>query len=309
MLHLKAIHTYENAKMKFTSTCSAALLSAVLFTSQGVSAYCSEEKTIRHELPSGDFNEIRLNALAGDLILEGTEGDVIRIEGLACTDRTTYLDRMDIRIETDNEALELSAIIPYHESDWHADYAYIDITLEVPKAMLLLVKDSSGDLEGYGVRLEQLIDSSGDIRLRETSGNLSLRDSAGYIRINDHRGNLELEDSSGDLEVENLGGDLTIVRDSSGDIEVETVSGFVTVERDSSGDIDIETVHSDVNIGSDGSGSITIRDVKGSVEIGSDGSGDISVQRIAGNFILHRKGSGDIRTAHVEGNVSIPEYR
>jgi DUF4097 and DUF4098 domain-containing protein YvlB len=295
--------------MKFHASCSVALLSAALLANHGVYAYCSEEKTINHEMPAGDFSEVRLNALAGDLILEGTDSNVIRIEGQACTDRTTYLDRMEIAVEADDKVLELSAIIPYHESDWHADYAYIDITLEVPKQMLLLVKDSSGDLEGYGVRLAQLIDSSGDIRLRETSGNLSLRDSAGYVRIDDHRGNLELEDSSGDLEIENLTGDLTIVRDSSGDIEVETVSGFVTVERDSSGDIEIETVRSDVTIGSDGSGSITIKDVEGSVEIGSDGSGDINVQRVAGNFVLQRKGSGDIRTASIGGNVSIPEYR
>lgn len=282
----------------------------VTFCSAGSAlAFCSEEKSIELSFPAAQISELRLNALAGELIIDGEARSDIRIVGRACTDRKTYLDRMDIHAREDGSMLELSAIIPYHEKDWHADYAYIDLTLEVPGHIRHYIKDSSGDLEAYAINIAQLVDSSGDIHLRNTTGDMSIRDSSGYISARNHSGGIELQDSSGDIDVADLEGDLVIIRDSSGDIDVESVTGLVNVNRDSSGDIDIETVGRDVTVGSDGSGSIKIRDVRGSVEIGSDGSGDITVNDVDGNFVLMRKGSGDIRTARVRGNVSVPEYR
>lgn len=275
----------------------------------GASAYCGEEKLIENEYETADITELRVNALAGELVIEASDGNEVRIRGSACTDRKTYLDRMDIDADVTGSILELTAIIPYHERDWHADYAYIDITVEVPRNLKTLIKDSSGDLEAHGINLEHLNDSSGDIRLRDTSGNFSIRDSSGYISVREHNGDIELQDSSGDLDIEELEGNLMIIRDSSGDIDIQSVTGFVTIDRDSSGDIDIETVGNNVTIGSDGSGSIKIRGVKGSVEIGSDGSGNINVQQVDGDFVLQRKGSGDIRTARIQGNINIPEYK
>lgn len=271
-------------------------------------AACSEEKMIELSYPAADLNALRVNALAGDFVIEGEDRSDVRIVGRACTDKKMYLDRMDIHAREEGSILELSAIIPYHEKDWHADYAYIDITLEVPTSLALYLKDSSGDLEGYGIKLHHLEDTSGDIHVRNTSGDFSIRDSSGYISVRDHNGTLELQDSSGDIEVTDLTGDLIVIRDSSGDIDVESVTGLVTIDRDSSGDIDIQTVGRDVTVGADGSGSIKIREVKGSVEIGSDGSGDISVNDVNGSFVLMRKGSGDIRTARIQGNINIPEH-
>ena len=284
-------------------------LSGALLATGQTFAYCSEQKVIEHAIDGEKFSELRLNALAGDLLIESSDSDQVTVRGVACADRQRYLDRMDVEVMEDGSVLEITAIIPYHERDWHADYAYIDLTLKVPAGLEHLIKDSSGDLEAYGVNLGQISDSSGDVYLRDTSGDFDLRDSSGLISLRNHTGNVELQDSSGDIDLDTVTGDVEIVRDSSGDIEIQAVSGRVSIDRDSSGDIDIDEVGRNVTVGSDGSGSIKIREVRGSVEIGSDGSGDIVIQQVDGDFKLERKGSGDVRTAKIQGNVSVPEHK
>lgn len=279
-----------------------------VFSALASGAYCAEQKIIEHELSSTEFEELRLNALAGELYIEAQDTDQISVRGVACADRKIYLDKMDITLDPRGSILEITAVIPYHERSWHADYAHIDLTLTVPKGLMHLIKDSSGDFEASGISLSMLNDSSGDIRLRNTLGDVSITDSAGFISVRGHTGNIEVEDSSGDLDLADIDGDLRIVRDSSGDIDIESVTGMVAVDRDSSGDIEIESVGRNVTVGADGSGSIKIRDVQGSVEIGSDGSGNVTVQMVDGDFVLSRKGSGDIRTAKIQGDISIPEF-
>ncbi len=283
------------------------LLLAAATTSQAF-ALCSSQKTIEHEFNGEKFNELKLNALAGELYLEASDDNKIHVRGIACAERDKYLERMHLKVEEDGDTLELTVVIPYHERDWHADYAHIDLSLKVPPSINHLIKDSSGDLEAEGVKIERISDSSGDVRLRDTTGELSLKDSAGFISVRDHEGDVELQDSSGDIDVVGVSGDVVVLRDSSGDIEIELVSGHVNIERDSSGDIEIDSVGQDVTVGSDGSGLIKIRDVQGSVEIGSDGSGDIIVQRVDGDFVLQRKGSGDVRTAKIQGDIRIPKH-
>ena len=282
---------------------------SVFLMSDAKASFCAAEKVIEHEFSSERFTELRLNALAGDLFIEVSNNDKIEVRGIACADRESYLDRMDIDVVEDGTTLELTVIIPYHERDWHANYAHVDLSLKVPAHLEHLIKDSSGDLEANGINISRLNDSSGDIHLRDTTGNLSLRDSSGLVSIRSHTGNLALQDSSGDLDLVTVNGNVEVERDSSGDIEIETVSGRVFIDRDSSGDIEIDSVGQSVKVGSDGSGYIRIRDVRGSVEIGSDGSGDVTVQRVDGDFVLGRKGSGDIRTAKILGDIRIPESR
>jgi len=285
------------------------VLIGIIVSQTAFAGRCAANKEINQTIPAGPFSEIRLNALAGSLYIEAGDDDEIVIEGIACSDETKYLDRIRIDTNARGEILEINVIIPYNDHDWHAGYARIDLTLEVPAAIANLVKDSSGNLEATGVMLSRIDDSSGDIRLRNTSGNLSLRDSSGYISVRGHKGNLKFEDSSGDIDVSEVDGEVIVKRDSSGHIEIEQVTGLVTVERDSSGDIEIEQVGGSVTITEDSSGGIRIRDVRGSVEIGADGSGDVRVRAVDGDFLLISKGSGDISTSDIKGSISIPDYK
>ncbi|MDG1205740.1 MAG: hypothetical protein P8N51_10245 [Pseudomonadales bacterium] len=267
---------------------------------------CKYSKEINLSRAAADYGVVEMKALAGRLDVIGAETSKISIEGDVCSDEQYYVDQMDIIVEETASSLILTAIIPYDNDDWHAQYAHIDITVTLPHALLIQLRDSSGDISVTDASVIFIDDSSGAIRINDNLAALELNDSSGDIDIRGSKGTLTISDSSGKIDIRDVDGDVLIPRDSSGDMEIDTVNGSVTIERDGSGGINIENVQRTVSIDSDGSGDIEIDNIEGSVEIGSDGSGKISVSRIAGNFTVLSKGSGDIRSREVKGNTDIP---
>ena len=261
---------------------------------------CKYSKEINFSRSAADYTLVEMKALAGQLDVIGTETSEISVEGNVCSDEQIYVDQMDIIAEETGASLILTAIIPYDDDDWYASYAHIDITVTLPHALLIQLRDSSGDISASDASVISVDDSSGGIRIIDNLTALELNDSSGDIDIRGSKGTLTIVDSSGNV---------LIPRDSSGDIEIDTVSGSVTIERDGSGSIDIENVQLNVSIDSDGSGDVEIDSVKGSVDIGSDGSGSVKVSRVGGDFTVLSKGNGDIHSREIEGNTSIPAQR
>ena len=300
----------SNLKVQLLPLCAMILLSSHQ-TALGSGWSCDESKTIEHSFQRESLEDVVLNALAGSLTVVGNDSDTIEIIAEVCTDEPEYLEAMYIDIQQTSESLILTTIIPYNRKGWRADYAYMDLKLNLPKDLALELRDSSGDLSVENTYLTGVDDSSGDIRIlnsfsSSTDGKLVIRDSSGNIDIRGLAGNLEVTDSSGRLDIRDVEGNVHIPRDSSGNIEISRISGTVHIERDSSGDIDIEDVQQSVIVESDGSGNIDISDISGSVSIGRDGSGNVRVSRVEGDFLLESKGSGNIRTRDINGQISVP---
>jgi DUF4097 and DUF4098 domain-containing protein YvlB len=270
---------------------------------------CKYSKEINFSRSAADYTLVEMKALAGQLDVIGTETSEISVEGNVCSDEQNYVDQMAIIAEETGASLILTAIIPYDDDDWYASYAHIDITVTLPHALLIQLRDSSGDISASDASVISVDDSSGGIRIIDNLTALELNDSSGDIDIRGSKGTLTIVDSSGKIDIRDIDGNVLIPRDSSGDIEIDTVSGSVTIERDGSGSIDIENVQLNVSIDSDGSGDVEIDSVKGSVDIGSDGSGSVKVSRVGGDFTLLSKGNGDIHSRDIEGNTSIPAQR
>lgn len=282
------------------------LLALVVTAANSWAFGCKHSKDINFSRTAADYTLVEVKALAGELDVIGTNTSEISVEGRVCADEQEYVDQMDIIAEETAGGLILTAIIPYDNDDWYADYAHIDITVTLPHALFIQLRDSSGDISAYDASVISIDDSSGHIRINDNTADLELNDSSGDIDIRGNAGTLTIADSSGKIDIRDIEGDVLIPRDSSGDVEIDTVSGSVTIERDGSGSIDIEKVQKWVSIDSDGSGDIEIDSVKGYVEIGSDGSGTVSVSRVTGDFTVHSKGSGNIRSRDIEGHISIP---
>lgn len=288
------------------------LLTLVLFTlpflvpMSAQASKCEEVKKINHVFPADTFTRLKINALAGILVVTGEDTDAITINATACANDIKYLDQMSIDIDDSTDDLEVTVIIPYNKRGWNARYAYIDVRVTLPRDQITEIRDSSGNIELRNMTISSINDSSGHIYAVSVRGDLRIDDSSGDIRIRDLQGNLVINDSSGRIDVRDVKGSVTIPRDSSGDIEIDSVTGRVLVERDGSGEIDIENVKQNVTIGSDGSGSIRISKVDGSVHIGRDGSGNIRISYVEGDFMLESKGSGSIRTSNVKGTISTP---
>lgn len=244
----------------------------LLLASAQVQAWdCAYDREFETELDLSDASELKVTAVAGELRIVGKPNiDEARIEARVCVSEEEWLD--EVELDTSGGERASIAVITPDTDGWNfmgSRYAAVDLVIEIPERLDLVVQDSSGDLEIEGVSAIRLRDSSGDIRIENT------------------RGPVELEDSSGDIEVIDLQGDLLVISDSSGDMEGRGISGSVRVQKDSSG-------------------SIRFYDVDGDVIVEKDSSGDIRVDNVQGNFTVLRDGSGSIRSDRVGGEIDIP---
>jgi hypothetical protein len=248
---------------------------------------CKYSRSIEEAMDASGATELQLEAGAGFLRIEGSEGSSeVRIDGHACASKESLLDRIELTSRRDGDRLIVKVDIDTDWS-WGNQYARLDLTIEVPTSLALSVDDSSGEID-----------------IRDIAA-IDLRDSSGSIDIVGVAGDVRIRDSSGEIDLERVGGAVRL-RDSSGSIDISDVGQGVEIEEDGSGEIYITTVKGDVEIGSDGSGGITIRDIGGHVTIGSDGSGSISVVSVGGDFTVRSDGSGSISIDEVKGRVRTP---
>lgn len=219
---------------------------------------------------------VEVFALAGELRVTGRKGaTTVTAAGEACVSREDMLPAIDITVRRDGDRIQVLAEMPdisgETERRWKDEYATLDLEIELPNDVAVILHDSSGDLLLRGVA------------------------------------SAEVSDSSGNMELEDIAGAVLIPRDSSGDIYMSRV-GAVVIQVDSSGEIRIEQAAS-VTIANDTSGDINLEEIDGDVLIANDSSGRISVRNVRGSFLVENDTSGGIRYSNVAGAVSLPEDR
>lgn len=245
--------------------------------------YSAERKTDADAAP---VRKVVLGAGAGDLVVRGEEGmSGFSARGRACASSQALLDEIQIEVRREGDTVYLKTLLAQTDDGvifGFTRYAYLDLTVSVPRSVEISLEDSSGDLELSGVSQAAVIDSSGDQTLRDIGGDLDVIDSSGELRIERVAGRLRLKDSSGDIEVDDVKGDVEVTVDSSGEIGMKRIQGGVHILTDGSGDIRLSDVQRDVTIDVDTSGDIDVDRVGGSFTVGADGSGGISHDRVVG---------------------------
>lgn len=259
---------------KATLIASAIILGFVTATASA--ARCKHRVDRSAEIDPGAITTVEIYALAGDLRVRGIDGRAdIRATGDACVSKEGMLEEIGITVRQTDDRIQILAEMPDTSDEtgdrWARQYAVMDLDIELPSGMAVVVHDSSGDMEVANLASAEVSDSSGGIELRD------------------------------------IAGPIVIPRDSSGGIYMERV-GDVTIQVDSSGDIEIREADS-VTIANDTSGDIIIREIRGSVLIGNDSSGTISARDVAGDLIVENDTSGGIRYDRIAGQVSVPEER
>jgi DUF4097 and DUF4098 domain-containing protein YvlB len=159
----------------------------------------------------------------------------------------------------------------------------INLVVYVPKALIINIEDTSGDLI-----------------VADLDNDLSLNDSSGDIIVRNIKGNVDIDDRSGDISINEVQGALW-VDDSSGDIDINFTKGNVVID-DNSGGLFIQETYGDIRV-EDNSGDINIVDTQGSISI-DDGSGDISIERAYGLTIID-DGSGK---THIKDVINISNH-
>lgn len=266
---------------------AVALGSTLLACILAVPAHANDCKHTTHRTANSagpDIKRVVVEAGAGDLVVRGSAGSDVKVDGRACASTAALLDEIKVEIRRDGDTVYVRTVLPELSGVLFAfsRYAYLDVTVDVPKTATMKIDDSSGDMRVSDVQGAAITDTSGDQTLEHIAGDLDVTDSSGEIRITDVRGSLRLSDSSGDIDVDNVQGDVLVTVDSSGDMDIRHVTGGVHIVNDSSGDIEIQDVKRDVLIDEDSSGGILVRDVGGNFTVGSDGSGGIHYERVAG---------------------------
>ena len=243
------------------------------FSSGAVADQCKFEKNIDLTINLSTAIELQISAAAGDLDIVGVAGSTeAAIKGRVCVSKEAWLEESGVSTMTGKQS-SITVDLPSTDGNWSSfgsNYAWMDLSIEVPQDLALQVKDSSGDMF-----------------LRNTGG-VQIQDSSGDIEIENARATVVIRDSSGDIDIDEAEGDVTIESDSSGDINANDINGTVLVMKDSSGDIDIQRVSDDV-------------------VVERDSSGDISANDVGGDFRVLKDGSGSIRSSNIEGEIQIPE--
>jgi DUF4097 and DUF4098 domain-containing protein YvlB len=266
----------------------AALGSALLACAALVPAHAEDCQHTAHRTANEagpDIQRVVIEARAGDLVVRGGTSRDVTVDGKACASTEKLLADTKIEIRRDGDTVYVRTVMPDISDGLFGitRYAYIDLTVGVPKTATLRIEDSSGDMHVNDVQAARIDDSSGDQTIERVAGDLEVSDSSGEIKIVDVGGGLRLKDSSGDVDVDRVQGDVTVTVDSSGDLDIRRVTGGVHILSDSSGEIEIADVKRDVVIDEDSSGSIRVTDVGGNFTVGSDGSGGIRYDRVTGS--------------------------
>jgi hypothetical protein len=207
---------------------------------------------------AGDYTEVRdlkLDAAGLDtFIIDAGAGslDVTGVDGLRHIEvRATIVVRkiigkgMKLSLEQDGEAAKLVA--GFDNRFWGSgSNSRIDLELQVPGSMALVIDDGSGSMA--------IADVAAAVRIDDGSGSIDVR-RVGSLHINDGSGSIDVRAADGDVYVD----------DGSGSITIDAVGGSVTID-DGSGGIRVSDVAKDLIILDDGSGSVTYTDVRGRFE-------------------------------------------
>jgi DUF4097 and DUF4098 domain-containing protein YvlB len=265
--------------------------SALLVCAIAIPAHAEGCKHTAHRTANSagpDIERVVVEAGAGDLVVHGEQSRDVTAQGRACASSAELLEESKVEIRREGNTVYIRTVLPELRDVVFGfnRYAYMDLSVGVPKTATLKIDDSSGDMEVTDVQAATITDSSGDQHLENVAGNLDVSDSSGEIKIARVGGELRLKDSSGDVDVDNVQGDVVVDVDSSGDLDIRHVTGGVHVRNDSSGAIEIHDVKRDVLIDDDSSGGIRVQDVGGNFTVGSDSSGGIHFDRVTGQVKL-----------------------
>jgi hypothetical protein len=267
--------------------CLLTVFLLVAATSVAIAEDCPYEAPREAVLDAGGADQLRIEAAAGSLRVEGQDGlREVRVDGMACASSEDRLRDIQLKTDRKGDILVVVADIP-DEPGWRDSHAHLDLVIAVPAVLALDVEDGSGSAVFSNVGALELTDGSGEIDIRDAGGDV------------------EITDGSGEVDIAGVEGDLWIT-DGSGELDIRGVIGELEIDQDGSGEITIEDVGGNVQIGEDGSGGINITQVGGSVSIDEDGSGGIDVSHVTGDLSVGRDGSGGIHFDDVGGRVRVP---
>lgn len=230
-------------------------------------------------LPNDGLELLDIDASAGFLVVEGSDSNEIEVTAELSVVDGEYELKLD---RSGDRAMLVADANTSRSSSWFNDSPRIDLTVKMPKALALKIKDGSGYID-----------------IKNIGGSVQIKDGSGEITAENLGADLKINDGSGGMTLSKIGGEV-VIDDGSGSIELTQVTGGVELE-DGSGSVVISDVGGTVDV-DDGSGNLTIDKVQGHVTI-DDGSGGIDVDTLMDGLTVINSGSGRLAMKNVKGNI------
>ena len=210
---------------------------------------------------------LKLNAGSGYLRVRGEKGtDKITILALGHAATEASLAAVTVTTSRIGDTVSVSCNIPAR-SDASGQSPSLDMDLEIPSSLSLIV-----------------VDSTGESVFRHT-GPISIVHGGGSLNIDDVAGDLDVTDGTGDMAVSNVTGSVRIM-DGAGGIYLAHVRGSVLIPQAGDGEVQLVEISGDVTIGSKRSGEVAVRGVGGNLAITANGNGSVEYRNVRGRIAI-----------------------
>lgn len=183
---------------------------------------CRYDLDFSDAISAAGRTSVRIMADDGDLRVVGRPGlNEVRVFATACSSSDRTVDDIDFDLFGTGTSVELETFVPSR------DNAHLDLIVEVPIDMAVVVYHAAGDIDVRDVDLVYINDDRGHIDVRNILFDVEIVDESGDIYVYNVDGSVDIDDGDGDIHVEDVGGDLFVRFDTSGRITHRNVRGFV----------------------------------------------------------------------------------
>lgn len=268
---------------------STAVLAAVLLSGISPSVLQAQqgrffERTL--ELRTG--STFQLTNASGDITVRGVTGRYATIRGIKTVeemnraDSISLLEATALMVEEGEESVSVAVRQPPAVLRGEAAPVSVNITIEIPLDVALVLRSTSGNIKVSGMERE--------ISLESDSGSISVTDVAGYVSAGSVRGTISIEKGSSGADANTVSGDITLT-DVDDRIRATCVSGDITIRGGLLKEIWANNTGGDIQF----SGPVAI----GALYQLTSHSGDIE-------FIAEEESAFQVSLSTVSGSISAP---
>ncbi len=211
---------------------------------------------------------------------------VIHVSAGDSNEAKSYADRVEILVEPSQS--ELSIRTRYPDTSGHflnfRNVSYsVHYELTLPEGAPLELHNAFGGVSIVGVKAgAQVVNSHGDLEVRDCRGAQHLENSFGSVRVTNDAGDVSIDNTNGSVDASDIGGALTI-HDRFASINAARIAKDLTIVNNN--------------------GSVEVSDCGGAGSI-KNSFGNVAAHNIRGDLIVNNA-NGAIEAGHVGGSAEL----
>ncbi len=211
---------------------------------------------------------LKLDVGSGYLRVRGEQGtDKITILGVGRAATQEALAAVTLTTSRLGDTVVVVCNIPAPQRGASGQTPSLDVDLEIPSSLSLIVVDSTGESVFRHIGPISIVHGAGSLSIGDVAGSVDVIDGTGDMVISSVRGSVHIIDGSGGISLSHVSGSVSIPRAGNGELQLEDISGDVTIGAKRSGEVVARGVGGNFSITANGNGSIEYRDVRGRVAV------------------------------------------